>query len=432
MNTKTIESRSGYSIFQSYQDIFLKILSQMKIGRLELSLPSGETLTFGSIDSVPVEFVARIQVRSPLFFKRCILFGDIGFGESYTAKDWDTDSITNVIQWMILNWEDNPSISGSRGSRFGVGILKAVNRCRHLLRDNDQMGSIKNIAAHYDLGNELFETFLDSSMTYSCADFSQGAKTLEEAQIAKLDRLAQSIQIKPGEHVLEIGGGWGAFAVHLAKKYGARVTTITVSKEQLQKIKERIAREELTDKVDAHFLDYRQIHGHFNKQFDKIVSVEMLEAVGHRHFPSFFESVEQVLKPKGLMGVQVITSADSRYDQVRRGVDWIQKHIFPGSLIPSVGALNDAARAKSRLQVFSLHDMGSDYAHTLSIWRERFNSNLSRIKKLGFDEPFIRAWNYYFSYCEAAFVERHISAVQIVYTRPNNSSINTNRMENYT
>lgn len=425
MRVKTASPKSGVTWLPSYQSFFIGVLSKMTLGRLDLTLPSGETLVFGSPAPVPPDQVARLRVRSPHFFKRCILFGDIGFGEAYTEGEWETDSITRVIRWMILNWENNPGVSGARVSSFGVGLLKAFNRAGHLLRDNDVSGSVKNISAHYDIGNPLFETFLDPTMTYSCADFSGGAKTLEEAQIAKLDRLARSIQVKSGDHVLEIGGGWGAFAVHLAKNYGARVTTITVSKEQLRKIEERVREAGLGDRVEAKFLDYRKVEG----RFDKIVSVEMLEAVGHRHLGSFFEVAERVLRPNGLMGLQVITSADSRYDKVRRGVDWTQKHIFPGSLIPSIGALTDAARSSSRFQLFSLHDMGTEYARTLKEWRDRFNGNFPKLSRLGFDERFGRAWNYYFSYCEAAFAERHISVVQMVYTRPNNTDIVTSAPE---
>jgi cyclopropane-fatty-acyl-phospholipid synthase len=256
-------------------------------------------------------------------------------------------------------------------------------------------------------------------MIYSCADFSGGARTLEAAQRQKMDRLAQAIRIRPSDHVLELGGGWGGFALHLAQKYGCRVTTITVSREQLKWMHERIAAAGLGSRIDARFIDYRAITG----QFDKVVSVEMLEAVGHRHLPQFFAAVERVLAPHGLLGVQVITAADSRYDEIRRRADWTQKHVFPGSLIPSLTALSVAARQAGRLQMHSLYDMGPDYAQTLREWRRRFHANLTTVRRLGFDEHFIRTWNYYLSYCEAAFATRHISTAQIVYTRPNNLSL---------
>ncbi len=417
MSSSAIAVKSSFTKFPNYQRLFLKILEPLKLGQLKLTLPSGQQIIYGSESGS--EYSASIHVRSENFFKRCILFGDIGFGEAYTEGEWDTDDITHVIRWMILNRENNPGISGAKASKFILGCLKILNRIQHLRRDNDLQGSVKNISAHYDLGNKFFETFLDPSLTYSCADFSLGASTLFEAQIAKLDRLAKAIQVRPGDHVLEIGGGWGAFAIHLAKNYGAKVTTITVSKEQYEKMNERIREARLSDKIEVKFLDYRKVDG----KFDKIVSVEMLEAVGHEHLNSFFEVAERVLKQDGLMGVQVITSADCRYDELRKSVDWIQKHIFPGSLIPSVSALIEASKANSRLQLHSLFDMGVDYATTLRLWREQFNRSLDEIKEQGFDDRFIRAWNYYFSYCEAAFIERHISTVQMVFTRPNNTKI---------
>jgi cyclopropane-fatty-acyl-phospholipid synthase len=294
-----------------------------------------------------------------------------------------------------------------------------MNRVHHLLRGNDLKGSVKNISAHYDLGNELFQTFLDESMTYSSADFASGAQTLEEAQREKLIRLADSVQVKPTDHVLEIGSGWGSFAIYLAKERGCRVTTVTVSRRQYEAVQAKIREAGLEGQIEILFQDYRKIEG----QFDKIVSVEMLEAVGHKHLPEYFAVAERCLKESGLFGVQVITSADSRYEIMRRDVDWTQKHIFPGSLIPSLAALTDAAVKSSRFQMHSLHDLGKSYARTLAEWRTRFNANLPRIRELEFDDQFIRAWNYYFSYCEAAFETRHITVKQIVFTRPNNHKI---------
>lgn len=300
-----------------------------------------------------------------------------------------------------------------------LGVLRLFNRVQHLRRDNTLSGSRRNISAHYDLSNELFETFLDRTMTYSSGDYTTGAQSLEEAQLSKLDRLAHSLQLKPGEQLLEIGGGWGGLAVHFAKKYGCCVTSLTVSQRQLEVMKKRIDEHDLQGQVEVRLQDYRETQG----MYDKIVSVEMIEAVGHWHLGSFFEVAERVLKPTGLMALQVITSADSRYDEIRRSVDWTQKHIFPGSLIPSIGALTDAARLRSAFQMHALFDLGTSYARTLAEWRGRFNSRLDRIREIGFDDRFIRAWNYYFSYCEAAFSMRHISVAQVVYTRPNNLEI---------
>jgi cyclopropane-fatty-acyl-phospholipid synthase len=403
-----------------YEKVVLGLFKQMKKGRLTLTLPHGDRLVFGDPDfDVNPSIQASIRVLDQEFFKRCVLFGDIGFGEAYTDGLWETDNLTQVIRWMILNRETHPAMSGSKASNSVLGILRLLNRVQHLRRDNTLSGSRRNISAHYDLSNELFETFLDKTMTYSSGDYTTGAQSLEEAQLAKLDRIAHALELRPGEHLLEIGGGWGGLAVHSAKKYGCRVTSLTVSQKQLEVMKRRIEENSLQGLVEARLQDYREVQG----VYDKIVSVEMIEAVGHRHLTSFFEVAERVLKPTGLMALQVITSADSRYDEIKRSVDWTQKHIFPGSLIPSIGALTDAARQKSTFQMHSLFDFGTSYARTLAAWREQFNSRLDRIRELGFDERFIRAWNYYFGYCEAAFAMRHISVAQVVYTRPNNLEI---------
>jgi cyclopropane-fatty-acyl-phospholipid synthase len=416
MNPSGLLTASWTPTSSWFEKAVLEALGRMNRGRLSLTLPSGRVVYFGQDKGDLTEIHATLQVHSPEFFKRCVLYGDIGFGESYTDGEWETDNLTQLIRWMILNYETNPVMSGSKVSNVLLGGLRGLNRLRHALRDNDVDGSVRNISEHYDLSNEMFATFLDASMMYSCADFSGGAKSLEEAQIAKLDRLARALRLRDKDHVLEIGGGWGACALHLAQKYGCRVTTITVSKEQLRVIEEKIRTAGLSDRIEARFQDYRSVQG----QFDKVISIEMLEAVGHKNLPVFYGVVERCLKPHGLLGVQVITCADSRYPQLRRGVDWTQKHIFPGSLIPSLAALTEASQRSSRLQLFSLHDLGTDYARTLAEWRGRFNTNLERIKGLGFDDRFVRAWNYYFAYCEAAFAMRHISVVQSIYTRPNN------------
>ncbi len=420
MNQVEVASRSFSSAsFLGYQRILLGVFGKMRLGRLCLELPGGEVVRFGADSATDDDCAATIQVRSPRFFKRCVLFGDIGFGESYAAGEWDTSNITRVIEWMVLNRASNPGVSGSSTSNFMIGMLRGLNKVQHLLRDNDLKGSVRNISAHYDLGNDFFKAFLDESMMYSSADFESGAITLEQAQRAKLQRLADAVQVKPGDHVLEIGSGWGAFAIYLAQERGCRVTTVTVSRRQHEAVQAKIRETGLSDRVEVRFQDYRKIKG----QFDKIVSVEMVEAVGHKHLPDFFAVAEKCLKQDGLFGVQVITCADHRYDLLRRDVDWTQKHIFPGSLIPSLGALTDAARETSSFQMHSLHDLGKSYARTLAEWRNRFNANLDCIRSLGFDEQFVRAWNYYFSYCEAAFDTRHISVKQIVFTRPNNSEL---------
>jgi cyclopropane-fatty-acyl-phospholipid synthase len=398
-----------------YQDIVLKMMSKMDKGRLYLSLPDGELVTIGDGES-PI--LATMVINDDEFFKRIILFGDIGFGEAYVDGLWDTDNITNVIKWVLLNIDNAPSVSGSSAQTAGLNLLKLFNKLSHFKRANTVDGSRKNISEHYDLNNDFFASFLDPTMTYSAAYFYKDGLSLQEAQIAKYDRLCQQLRLKPTDHVLEIGSGWGGNAIYMAKNYGCRVTSLTISEEQHKMAVERVEAEGLSDRVSILIKDYRQMEG----RFDKIVSVEMLEAVGHNYMDVYFKKVNDLLKKNGILALQVITSPDSRYDSLRKGVDWIQKHIFPGSLLPSVGAINSAVNRTGDLTMVDLKDIGMDYATTLKLWFDAFNANLPKVKALGFDEHFIRKWNYYLCYCEAAFAMRNINTMQLVYVRPNNVS----------
>lgn len=411
MNTLTATKASkGF-----FERAVLNALSKMTLGKLELSLPNGEILVFGNGDC---KIEAHIQVNHADFFKSIALYGDIGFGEGYTSGLWDTTNITNVIKWVILNIENAPSVTGSKVNSIALNIFKWVNKIYHVRRANTLAGSQKNISEHYDLNNDFFASFLDQTMTYSSGYFSPESLSLEESQYAKYDRLARQLKIKSTDHVLEIGSGWGGNAIFLAKNYGCKVTSVTISKEQQKLAMERVHAEGLSDKVSVIIQDYRKIEG----VFDKIVSIEMLEAVGHQYLETYFEKCQQLLKPDGIFAFQVITSPDCRYDKLRNGVDWIQKHIFPGSLLPSVAAINKAINETGDLTLVDLKDMGLDYARTLHLWFLEFNKNLNKVKALGFDETFIRKWNYYLNYCEAAFAMRNINVMQMVYSRPNNIS----------
>ena len=331
---------------------------------------------------------------------------------------WDTDNITNVIKWFIINIEKAPSVSGSDIQNLTLNILKIFNRIYHFKRSNSLNGSRKNISEHYDLNNDFFALFLDPTLTYSCAYFKEEGINLENAQIAKYDRLCKQLNLKSTDHILEIGTGWGGNAIYIAKKYGCKVTTATISEEQCKLANELIDKENLTDKITVVLKDYRLLEG----QFDKIVSIEMLEAVGHKFLEVYFKKCNELLKKDGILALQVITCPDSRYESLRNGVDWIQKHIFPGSLLPSVSAINTAINNTGTLTMVDLKDMGLHYSKTLAIWRGQFNAHLSEVKKMGFDEQFIRKWNYYLCYCEAAFEMRNISVMQLVYSRPNNTN----------
>jgi cyclopropane-fatty-acyl-phospholipid synthase len=396
-----------------YQGLVLSALSRMDKGRLYLTLPDGEQLSIG--DGVaPV--TASLVIRNEAFYKRCVLHGDIGFGEAYVDGLWDTDNITTVISWFLLNIDNAPGLSGSRTRAFALNLLKGWNRLAHS-RANTRDGSRKNIAEHYDLNNDFFGLFLDPSMTYSSAYFFREGMTLQEAQQAKYDRLCRQLRLQPGDQVLEIGSGWGENAIYMARNYGCRVTSLTISEEQFRYASDRVKTEGLEDRVTFLLQDYRKING----QYDKIVSVEMLEAVGHNFLDGYFSKCHALLKRDGILALQVITCPDPRYDSLRKGIDWIQKHIFPGSLLPSVGTINNAVNRTGDLSLVDLKDLGLHYAKTLRAWYEQFNARLSEVRSLGFDDRFLRKWNYYFCYCEAAFAMRNIHVMQLVYTRPNNT-----------
>ncbi len=408
---------TAVSVSQSrgfYESVVLDVFSKMPNGSLQVTLPSGENLSFGTGSSVS----ATIRIKNNDFFKRCVLFGDIGFGEAYVDGDWDTDNITNVIKWFLLNVEYAPGVSGSRTKTIGLNLLKFWNRVSHWNRANDLSGSKKNIAKHYDLNNDFFAAFLDPTLTYSSAYFDEKNISLQEAQIEKYKRLCGKLKLKPTDHVLEIGSGWGSNALYMAKNFGCRVTSVTISGEQLKLAREKAKNENVSDRVKFELLDYRKLEG----KYDKIVSIEMLEAVGDSFLNVYFRKCHELLKKDGILALQVITCPDSRYESLRKGVDWIQKHIFPGSLLPSVGRINQAVNETGDLSLIDLKEFGLDYAKTLSAWKERFHLNLEEIKRLGFDDTFIRKWNYYLSYCQAAFVMRNIHVMQLVYARPNNTS----------
>lgn len=409
-NALSIATKAGF-----YEKVILKLLSRMQLGTLRLSLPKGQTLIFGSGRK---NVCASIEIKDNNFFKRCVLYGDIGFGESYVEGEWVTDDITKVIKWFLLNIENAPAVSGNKVKDLSINIFKFYNKIFHSKRMNSISGSRKNITEHYDLHNDFFALFLDPTMTYSAAYFSKEGMTLEEAQMAKYDRLCKQLQLKPNDHVLEIGTGWGGNAIYIAKNYGCKVTTSTISEEQYKLAKEKVKQENLADKITVLKNDYRLLEG----KFDKIVSIEMLEAVGAEFYDTYFKKCHDLLKKDGIFALQVIICPDSRFEIFKNSVDWIQKHIFPGSLLPSVAAINNSINKTTDFSLVDLKDMGLDYAHTLHLWHKAFNAKLSEVKKAGFDDRFILKWNYYLCYCEAAFAMRNISVMQLVYTSPNNTS----------
>lgn len=396
-----------------YRSLVMRSLEKMDAGMLRIEFPDGTSRVIGNPDA---EVRAQIRVVRPAFFKKCVLFGDVGFGESYVDGDWETDSIERVIAWAIVNVEKSPGMSGSKTQSFALNLLRIHNRIMHRLRPNSEETSRRNISEHYDLGNDFYRLWLDPTLTYSSARFTNSAQSLEEAQVEKYDALCRKLKLNADDHLLEIGSGWGGFACHAVKNYGCRVKTVTISNEQFQYARARFEAAGISDRVEIEMRDYRKIEG----TFDKVVSIEMMEAIGNKYLEGYFEVIHRVLKPNGLVGLQYITVPDCRHGELARGVDWIQKHIFPGSLLLSIGRVNQAINRTGDLFLHHLEDLGASYARTLHLWWEAFNAQSDAVRRLGFDERFIRKWNYYLQYCEAAFARRNISVVQAVYTRPNN------------
>jgi cyclopropane-fatty-acyl-phospholipid synthase len=358
------------------------------------------------------ELQATIHIHEPAFYSAVALGGSIGAAESYARGEWTADDLIAVVRILVRNRDVLDAME--RGlARFAAPARRAL----HWLNRNTRAGSRRNIEAHYDLGNEFFALFLDESLMYSSAVFeADGDGDLHSAQLAKLDRVCRKLQLRPVDHLLEIGSGWGSLAIHAAREYGCRVTTTTISPAQYALACERIRAAGLADRIEVLLADYRDLRG----RYDKVVSIEMIEAIGWQYYETYFAKVSQLLAPDGLALIQSITIADHRYEFARRSVDFIQKYIFPGSTIPSIGALCNALMRASDLRLFHLEDIGPHYARTLRLWRERFLSRRRDVHALGHSEEFCRLWEFYFSYCEGGFEERAISDVQMLLVKPEN------------
>ena len=352
---------------------------------------------------------ATLRVHDPRFYSEVAFGGSIGAGEAYMQGYWSVDDLTALMQILLQNREVLNGMETGL-ARYAAPLQKAL----HWTARNTRDGSRRNIQAHYDLGNDFFQLFLDPTLMYSSAIFERPQMTLEEASTAKLERICRKLDLKPHHSVMEIGTGWGGFAMHAARNYGCHVTTTTISRQQHELARERIAAAGLTDRIELLLTDYRDLTG----QYDKLVSIEMIEAVGHQYYDAYFRKCSELLKPEGTMLLQAITIADQRYEAAKQSVDFIQRYIFPGSCIPSVTAISDAVARVSDMRLFHLEDIGPHYATTLRLWRENFNANLDRVRALGYPETFIRMWAFYLCYCEAGFIERVIGDVQMLLVKP--------------
>ena len=337
--------------------------------------------------------------------------GSIGAAESFMTGDWDTPDLTALVRVMVRNTDVLDQIEGGL-ARLSRPALKLA----HWFNRNSEKGSRRNIAAHYDLGNALFEQFLDPSMMYSSAIFADADTPLDEAAEYKLKVICERLHLSPQDHVIEIGSGWGGFAIYAAQNYGCRVTTTTISENQYALAQQRIEAAGLSDRITLLKQDYRQLEG----QFDKLVSIEMIEAVGWQYYDTFFATCSRLLKPEGLALIQAITITDQRYEQARHNVDFIQRYIFPGSCIPSVQALLTASGQASDLRLIAQQDYAEHYARTLKAWWERFQHNRAAITELGYDDTFARMWQFYLCYCEGGFRERSIGVSHLVFAKPLN------------
>lgn len=351
----------------------------------------------------------RMEVLDARLWQSLALRGPVAAAEAYMDGWWRSEDLPGVIAVFARNLRVLEGLDGTGWQRFTVWTRRLM---RHLAR-NTPRGSRRNIRAHYDLGNDFFRLFLDPSMTYSSAIFETPDASLEEASEAKLDRICRKLELSPEDHVLEIGTGWGSFALHAARRYGCRVTTTTISQEQHALASRRVREAGLEGLVEVLLEDYRELRG----QYDKLVSVEMIEAVGHSFLGTFLGKCADLLAPHGQMVLQAITIRDDRYERARRNPDFIQTHIFPGSFIPSVSLMMRRAAEHTDLRLLHFEDFAAHYARTLAMWRTTFLDRLAEARELGYDEPWLRMWDYYLAYCEAGFVERHTGVAQLLLAK---------------
>ena len=388
----------------AFRRLFFSTVARIKVGCVIIEEPGAASRRFDSGTPGPS---ATLQVLDPSFYRRLLVEGEVGFGESYQANLYDSPDIVALLELAILN---------RRAVNLNAGVLRLFARRKnlrlHKARANTLDQSRENIHDHYDLGNDFFNLFLDETMTYSSAVFEEEHQALADAQRNKYRRIAELAQVTKDDHVLEIGSGWGGFAIYAAGTYGCRVTTITISKEQQVLASERIEQAGLSDLIDVKMVDYRDITG----PYDKIVSIEMFEAVGAEYFETFFMKCAALLQPHGRLSMQVITVPEGAFEGQTTGVNWIQKYIFPGGVLPSLAEM-ERANAHTGLVVEAVEDIGAHYATTLHQWRERFWERIEDVRARGYDEYFIKTWDYYLAACEAGFLTRNTGDLQIAFAK---------------
>ena len=401
---------AGYSPFDRI--LRTRLLDQMS-GLRECQLTVidalGET-ALGRAATSPTDLLrATVRVHGAAFYRAVAMNGSVGAGESFIDGEWDCDDLVALIRMLVRNRDLLDAMETGLARIGGLAM-----RAWYALRRNTRGGSRSNIAAHYDLGNELFRLFLDENLMYSSAIFAHPDESLETASTRKLDRVCRKLALGSTDRVVEIGSGWGGFAIHAAKHFGCHVTTTTISRAQYDLARDRVAAAGLAHRVEVLLEDYRDLGG----QYDKLVSIEMIEAIGHQYLDTYFAKVGRLLAPHGSALIQAITIEDHRYAQALHAVDFIKRHVFPGSFIPSISAMLGAAARSSDLKLYNLEDIGPSYALTLAAWRKRFHAAHAEVRALGYDERFLRLWDFYLAYCEGGFRERSTGSVQMLLVKP--------------
>ena len=384
-------------------------LQKITFGEIRITDNLGD-LTFADPQQ-PQDPRVQIEVVDPRFYSEVVFGGTVAAGEAYMQGDWRCSNLTDLIRIMVRNRQVLDDLQSPL-----TGFKDILLRLVHWFNRNTQAGSRRNIKAHYDLGNDMFETFLDPSMMYSSAYYPEHDSTLDQAAEAKLKRICDKLQLCSDDHVIEIGNGWGGFAIYAASHYVCRVTTTTISQQQHAMAEQRIADAGLVDKITLLMQDYRDLEG----CYDKLVSIEMIEAVGHQYLDTYFAKCSSLLKPEGIMLIQAITIADQNYDRAIKSVDFIQRFIFPGGFIPSVSAITSSVKKATDMRLFHLEDIGPHYATTLEHWRLRFFDNIEKIKAMGYSDEFVRMWEFYLCYSEGGFIERVLGDAQLVFIKPHN------------
>lgn len=385
----------------------IKQLGRLKVGSLQL-IEAGSSLSFGEA-AVDAELSSKIEVIDPAFYSDIAFGGSIGAGEAYMRGSWQCEDLVSLVRILLRNRDvlDNMET----GTAW---LTLAVQRFLHWINRNTREGARRNISAHYDLGNDFFALWLDESMMYSSAMFEHAEQSLSDAQRHRLDVVCEKLELGPDDHVIEIGTGWGGFAIHAAKNYGCRVTTTTISRQQYEMAWQRVKDEGLQDRIELLLEDYRDLEG----SYDKLVSIEMIEAIGSAQYDTYFGQCSRLLKPGGRMLIQAITIADDQYDYAQKNVDFIQRYIFPGSCLPSLQVMNETIARVSDMRVMDVEDIGQDYALTLNHWRRNFFAHINDVMEMGYPEEFIWMWEFYLCYCEGGFIEGAISDVHLLAERP--------------